>query len=105
MDIGKFYRARNGDKAVCIAEIASFYHMAYLGRGAIDLDSVSDKGIASTSDNDIVGEWVQRTVYYINFYNNGSYFRHLNREEADKYAGDNRLSCVRVEFQKGQFDD
>lgn len=55
----------------------------------------------------MVSEWnyppKPKIVGYINVYPHS--VMHDTRSSADKYAGANRIACVRVEFEEGQFDE
>ncbi len=47
----------------------------------------------------------QKRVVYINAYDNGVVRVCATRVVADTYGGKNRLACIRVEWQEGQFDE
>lgn len=64
------------------------------------------------SNNDLVPRPPQpkKIVRYMNVYDDGegglcAFTLNDNREEADCYAGSDRLSCQRIELTKGVFDD
>ena len=47
----------------------------------------------------------EKTVKYLNMFSDGSYCIHITKDIADKFAGPNRLSCIRIEYEEGQFDE
>ena len=48
----------------------------------------------------------EKIVWYFNVYKDGSAFPNVDRMLADKHSGDgkDRIACVRVEFEEGQYD-
>lgn len=52
--------------------------------------------------------WVEnvseKNVRYVNFYE-ASAMAHVTRDTANRLAGRDRIACVRVEYEEGQFDD
>lgn len=56
------------------------------------------------SGYDLVREVKEKKVRYINIYPKKEAF-HNSRQAADDCAGHNRLACIRVEYEEGQFDD
>lgn len=44
-------------------------------------------------------------VRYINMYKNNTNYSYSDRINADCGGGSNRIACIRVEFEEGQFDD
>mgnify|MGYP005667035411 CR=1 FL=1 len=111
IEVGNFYRTRDGEKAVCIAhqDNKGYPHvMAYMcGEGEIETVTLGGRVIASgTLGKDIVSEWEEPTVRYVNIYaENGNAVLHPTRESADKSVGTLRSACVRIEFYPGQLDD
>ena len=47
----------------------------------------------------------EKLVKYVNLYPDCSGGGYTTREKADRQAGRNRIACVRVDFEEGQFDE
>lgn len=110
IEVGKFYRTRNGCKAICIGytpHVLYPYKMAYLSLQDGFTDLVNKEGFVDQFDDpnplDIVGEWAEPEVAYLNIYRD---FCHMydTAEEATRGAGPTRVACVRIEYQRGQND-
>jgi hypothetical protein len=58
------------------------------------------------SDLDLISEIKPKRVVWLNVYDDDRPTVHSyhSREEADSYAYANRLACIRLEFEEGQFD-
>lgn len=112
IEVGKFYRTREGGKAVCISDCRNSkeypYAMAYIG-GNGDLDAVSVNGLVYIGEmdaKDIVAEWTEPVVRYMNVYGESNVIAsYATRKTADSHASDTRVACVRIEFSPGQFDE
>lgn len=61
------------------------------------------------SDNDLSGldleNVPEKIVRYVNYYPSGASYCYETRDSADSASMYNRVSCVRIEFEEGQFDE
>jgi hypothetical protein len=87
--------------------------------GKKPVEIISDKGrggfpyVGYLSGSNVLAQWSEagienvpeKTVKYLNMFSDGSYCIHITKDIADKFAGPNRLSCLRIEYEEGQFDE
>jgi len=112
LDLNKPVQTRDGRKAriICTDMKRSDYPIVALtDRGDYEVcDLFTIDGTCSLSaephKNNLINVPEKHTVY-INMYPDGREFSYASREEADECAATNRIACVKVEYEKGQFDD
>jgi hypothetical protein len=57
------------------------------------------------SERDLIRGAKEKQVRYVNIYPLTDAFAYECKNHAEKYASPNRLACIRVEYEEGQFDD
>ena len=67
------------------AEWCSYFPSDGEGRGLVSLRNVPEKH-----------------VRWVNFYPYGCAGKHRTRDEADDFAAEDRIACIRVEFEEGE---
>jgi len=114
IEAGKKYRTRGGDEvevlrtdlkrgdpvlAVLTSKVGGYQEAVYYySDGSYCPDE--------RSPSDLISEIKPKRVVWMNVYQECcTSYGFSTREEADDYAGDGRIACVRVEFEEGQFDE
>jgi len=117
IEAGKYYKTRGGQKAFValrnpvkgVEEEIWLGFVFEFGRPVLrtwdtedGLDNVND-----TSRFDLIAEWVDPIIVWINVYPVESGCNWRSREEADKYASCNRTGCIKINLAElqGRYDD
>lgn len=93
-------------RVVCVDGGAYFPVIAVNDNG--DVYTFTSEGAFYTradTELDLVREAKEKQVRYINIYQDGTAFAYKSQQGAELCASPNRLACIRVEYEEGQFDD
>lgn len=116
IEAGKKYRTRGGDEveilrtdlkgAMPVVGVVTF---ASDGRQAGETwysNGESYLSVNGTGNLDLISEIKPKRVVWLNVYpdDNGGFY-YDSRAEADDLASPDRIACLRVEFEEGQFDE
>ena len=88
-------------RVLCVDANQAGYPVAALIDGYVKIFTASGKFGGSHIAPYIIPK-PKMLVRYVNVYPNAD---NLTREGADRWAHDNRLSCIRIEIPEGQFDE
>jgi len=105
IDITKKYKTRDGQDFTPLSDKGrgDYPIIGYIGKANV-IQRWSKDGLfclaISCHHYDLV-EVKEKKVAYLNVYPD----YHRSRSIADGYAAENRIACVRVEYEEGQFDE
>lgn len=109
--VGNFYRTRDGQKVVCVAfQPGLRFPVQGVVLGTSSIEEFKANGchfLYKPSNLDLVAEWCDPEVRYVNLYWDPNRAVHLwkTREAADSAAAPDRVSCIKLEVKDGQYDD
>ena len=87
-------------------EGARSIHGAVFWDGKWNIMSWAKDGVYYESKQESIFDLVPaKKVQYLNIYRSDWARMHETKEDADRRANGNRLACVRIEYEEGQFDD
>ena len=107
LEMGKTYRSLFAGNTGSVR-----FTPLFIGK-QISILSRSDSGTEQIYDHDCswLVEYVSpppppvKIVQYFNVYDRGLTYSYRTRGDADFAAGEGRKACLRVEYEKGQFDE
>lgn len=116
LEAGKKYRTRGGDEVEVLRTdlkgtmpVVGVVTFASDGRQAGETwysNGESYLSVNGTGSLDLISEIKPKRVVWLNVYSDDDGgFYYDSRAEADASADSARIACIRVEFEKGQFDE
>jgi hypothetical protein len=108
IDINKKYRTREGREVRIYATDGSegySVHGAILEEGKWESNTWdingSFLGKPRESHQDLI-EVKEKIVRWVNVYDDNQWIAHDTKEEADVISDDNRIACIKIEFEEGE---
>ena len=108
LDLTKPLQTRRGEHAELVYDGPTgdfpLVVVVHFDDGTRDLRTYKRNGVLYNDENSSANlrNVPQRGECWVNIYPDGIPRAHRTRELADKYAGPNRIACVRVEYEEGE---